>query len=367
MGWFTKRLGNEPVEALPLATLQANLQQLQPIFEPVFRQAAQPVQPIQVNSALVNHWQSLLYAPHPSDTFSQQLKSFPVSPQLLTEAYQQVITLGQRILIQRFQSDAVKLAQVMLGFTGLLMKDLANQLTASSLNNVQKTPLSSTSNTQAEQHLLNFLTKSREIADSSEQINTKVTMVAAAIEELSSSLNDVANNTSQGATVSDQALKSVELTKERVNSLGESAREIIEVVELIKAIANQTNLLALNATIEAARAGEAGKGFAVVASEVKALARQSSSATEGIQKRIDEIQSNTQLATDAIKDIYEIITNLHNINNSIATTVEEQSAVTNDISQNMASASMSVDTLVEHVKALSKQSEQLSRSEATAR
>ena len=78
------------------------------------------------------------------------------------------------------------------------------------------------------------------------------------------------------------AVGDTERTQEAIRSLNDAADRIGSVVGAISAVAGQTNLLALNATIEAARAGEAGKGFAVVASEVKALANQTSHATQDI-------------------------------------------------------------------------------------
>jgi methyl-accepting chemotaxis protein len=181
-----------------------------------------------------------------------------------------------------------------------------------------------------------------------ESINTmsgRFNMVAAACEELSSSMAEVSEQSQHGASVSQQAQNMAVETQRVMEQLGKSAGEINSVVELIKSIANQTNLLALNATIEAARAGDAGKGFAVVAGEVKELARQSSDATEGIQNRINEIQSNTNQAVKAIRQITDIVQDLSSINGQIAGTVQEQTMVTNEIAQNMGTASANVEDL----------------------
>ena len=124
-------------------------------------------------------------------------------------------------------------------------------------------------------------------------------------------------------------------TNATVSKLGDSSIEIGQVIKVITSIAQQTNLLALNATIEAARAGEAGKGFAVVANEVKELAKQTAKATEDIGRRIGAIQDDTKSAVEAIGTISGIINQVNDISNTIATAVEEQSATTNEMSQNV--------------------------------
>jgi methyl-accepting chemotaxis protein len=93
----------------------------------------------------------------------------------------------------------------------------------------------------------------------------------------------------------------VEATSSRVADLSTASEQIGQIVTVIEGIASQTNLLALNATIEAARAGEAGKGFAVVANEVKALANQTSRATEDIAQRIAALRGTTCEILTAMK------------------------------------------------------------------
>ncbi|WP_239456569.1 methyl-accepting chemotaxis protein [Nocardioides solisilvae] len=123
-----------------------------------------------------------------------------------------------------------------------------------------------------------------------------------------------------------------------VASLGESSAEIGKVIKVITSIAQQTNLLALNATIEAARAGDAGKGFAVVANEVKELAKETARATEDIGQKIEAIQSDTRGAVTAIAEITDVISRINDIQTTIASAVEEQTATTNAIGRSVGDA-----------------------------
>jgi len=111
------------------------------------------------------------------------------------------------------------------------------------------------------------------------------------------------------------------------------AGRIGDVIKLITDIAEQTNLLALNATIEAARAGGAGRGFAVVAGEVKALAGQTSRATEEIGAQIAGMQRATQRSIGAITGIEQTIREIGNISSAIAAAVTEQGAATQEIAR----------------------------------
>ncbi len=128
--------------------------------------------------------------------------------------------------------------------------------------------------------------------------------------------------------------------------MSKAAGRIGEVVQLITAIAEQTNLLALNATIEAARAGDAGRGFAVVAQEVKALAAQTAKATDEISTQIGGMQTATDEAVIAIKEISETITRISGIAAMIASAVEEQGAATQEIARNVQQAAAGTEQVV---------------------
>jgi methyl-accepting chemotaxis protein len=129
-----------------------------------------------------------------------------------------------------------------------------------------------------------------------------------------------------------------ETTNRTVATLGESSRQIGDVIKVITAIAEQTNLLALNATIEAARAGELGKGFAVVTSEVKDLAQETARATEDISRRVEAIQTDSGHAVQAIGQIADVIGRINDYTTTIASAVEEQSATTAEMNRNVAEA-----------------------------
>ena len=177
---------------------------------------------------------------------------------------------------------------------------------------------------------------------SSQQTSTNVQAVASAAEELVASVSEISRRVNEASGISSRAVQQSSRANDVISSLSSTADRIGQVVELINSIASQTNLLALNATIEAARAGDAGKGFAVVAQEVKALANQTAKATAEISGQITTVQAGTHDAVTAIKDIAGIISTINEISAGIAAAVEEQGAVTQEISANMQTAAMGV-------------------------
>jgi len=187
------------------------------------------------------------------------------------------------------------------------------------------------------------------VSAASEQVSKNVQTVAAGTEEMIASIKEIAKNTSEAARVVKEAVQVAEKTNLTITKLGQSSAEIGNVIKVITSIAEQTNLLALNATIEAARAGEAGKGFAVVANEVKELAKQTGEATEDISNKIQAIQGSTQESVAAIGRITQVINQVSDIANMIASAVEQQSVTTNEMSRNVSEAARGSDEIVQNI------------------
>ncbi len=199
------------------------------------------------------------------------------------------------------------------------------------------------------------------VAAASEEASVNVTMVASAAEEMNATVNEIAGNTAKARQITESAVSKTVQASQRVDELGIAAKEISKVTETITEISEQTNLLALNATIEAARAGEAGKGFAVVANEIKELAKQTAGATLEIRRKIEAIQSSTNMTVDEISEIKTIINDVNDIVATIATAVEEQSASTNEISTNVSQAAVGIAEVNDNVSQSSTVSTQISK------
>ena len=207
-----------------------------------------------------------------------------------------------------------------------------------------------------------------------EQIATAINQMSATVQEISQVVTRASESSQQGLDISNQGQAVVSQTVDSINELSEQlasvdvainslisgTKSIETVLNEISSIADQKNLLALNAAIEAARAGEQGRGFAVVAEEVRALAMRSQNSTEEIGKLLGQLQVESETATsamtrgndlskicvelakatgDSLKNITSDVSELADINIQIATAVEEQSVVAEQVSKNIVAIS----------------------------
>ncbi|MEM7273537.1 MAG: PAS domain-containing methyl-accepting chemotaxis protein [Actinomycetota bacterium] len=151
--------------------------------------------------------------------------------------------------------------------------------------------------------------------------------IAQSVNEMTSAIAEISENINRTANLAQTAEVSSADATRMVSELNDSSVTIGRIVEVIQALSGQTNLLALNATIEAARAGEAGQGFAVVANEVKMLANQTGEASGDIAASVEKIQSDIASVVEVISGIAEAVSDVSEMTTTVASAVEEQSAL----------------------------------------
>ncbi len=180
--------------------------------------------------------------------------------------------------------------------------------------------------------------KTRIIAEASQAADASVGVLNEAAIALQRSSGAIAAEMDEAKTIAAAAAGQARLSGAVTGELSTRASRIGEIVDMITAIAQRTNMLALNATIEAARAGEAGRGFAVVAQEVKALASQTTDATNEIGAQIRAMQTTATQAAEALTAIGGSVAAIDAISTSIGQAVVLQGEATDRIGHSVGGA-----------------------------
>lgn len=167
------------------------------------------------------------------------------------------------------------------------------------------------------------------------EINRSIESTSTGAQEMSSSVSEISENISQVGSQVNMISNQTEEALNILEGLLSASGRMGDVLKFITDVADQINLLALNANIEAARAGDAGRGFAVVADEVKKLSSLVSNSSDKISTEIAEIQAASENVSNASKQVHESIFSLNETTGSIASAVNQQSAVTQEIAENI--------------------------------
>jgi methyl-accepting chemotaxis protein len=291
-----------------------------------------------------------------------------VNPLKVAVAATETIAAGN--LTQQIRFEGKDEPAQLLASLALMQDNLRTTITQIGNSSVQLASAGEELSSVAEESSRNLQRQNDEI----QQAASAVTEMSAAVEEVARNAVSTAEESNESSRLAhdgrdrvNQTVKSLKSmtdefnhTAELIAGLAEHSKDIGQVLDVIRAIAEQTNLLALNAAIEAARAGEAGRGFAVVADEVRALAHRTQVSTQEIEQMISKVQGGTAAAVesmkgsvtqagktltvaesagDALEQIYQKAGQIGERNLLIASASEEQAAVAREVDKNIVNIS----------------------------
>ncbi|MBE4144834.1 methyl-accepting chemotaxis protein [Vibrio parahaemolyticus] len=267
-----------------------------------------------------------------------------------------------------------------------LMQDIHQSASAVQTVSEELNDQTRTASCQMQSHCLEtdkVVTAVTEMSMTAKEVASNTNATAQAIDDANDQVTEAQREVEQAIQGITELVTEINSTSDAISELSQQTEQITKVLDVIGEIAEQTNLLALNAAIEAARAGEQGRGFAVVADEVRSLASRTQNSTHEIGDMLKQLQSGVSRAVttmsasqergvktaeesaliqQSLSGVHHSIGTIRDMGIQTASAAEEQSAVAEDINQNLVAIQQIVNNINDTLQYAETISTQLSQS-----